>query len=140
MSTPDLPHHPHPAAQPAFPPFPAPASPAPTADRDRRAWIAPTVATVLLLVLGPAALLLGGLSAMATDSCGPDDCSQALETALSLIYGTLFFGSFLTFGAWLTSWVLPWTRRWSALRAWLAVAALLPPVFVLLLVFTLPQG
>jgi hypothetical protein len=111
----------------------------PQADRDRFAWVAPTVATGLLIVLGPAALFLGGLSAMATDSCGPDDCSQALETSLSLIYGTLCFGGFLTFGAWAAAWMIPWTRRWTALRAWLAFASLLPPLFVLLLVFTLPE-
>ncbi|MER7189168.1 hypothetical protein [Streptomyces flaveolus] len=108
------------------------------ADRDRRAWVAPAVATGLLIVLGPAALFLGGLSAMATDSCGPDDCSEALTTSLSLIYGTLYFGGFLTLGAWVAAWVIPWTRRWSALRACLAFASLLPSLFVLLLVFTLP--
>ncbi len=110
----------------------------PRADRDRRAWVAPAVATGLLTVLGPAALFLGGLSAMATDSCGPDDCSQALTTSLSLIYGTLYFGGFLTLGAWTAAWVIPWTRRWSVLRACLAFASLLPSLFVLLLVFTLP--
>ncbi|POX50286.1 hypothetical protein C3489_22890 [Streptomyces sp. Ru71] len=114
------------------------ARPAPSPDRDPRAWIAPTLATVLLALLGPAALIFGGLSAMATDACGPDDCSQALQTSLSLIYGTLSFGGFVTFGTWLTAWLLPRQRRWSALRAWLAAASLLPPLFVLVLVFTLP--
>ncbi|MFI9822798.1 hypothetical protein ACIHFC_20330 [Streptomyces sp. NPDC052013] len=110
------------------------------ADRDPWAWVAPAIATALLMFLVPAALLFGGLSAMATDSCGPDDCSQALMTSLTLIYGTLFFGGFLTFGAWLTSWLLPWTPRWSVLRAWAAAVSLLPPLFVLTLVFTLPAG
>ncbi|WP_237519175.1 hypothetical protein [Streptomyces sp. SID5910] len=108
------------------------------ADRDRHAWVAPTVATALLTVLGPAALFLGGLSVMATDSCGPDDCSQALMTSLELIYGTLYIGGFLSFGVWIAAWVIPWTRRWAALRAWLAFASLLPSLIVLLLVFTLP--
>ncbi|MER6849570.1 hypothetical protein AB0A81_01695 [Streptomyces flaveolus] len=116
-----------------------PAYPPRRAGRDRRGWIAPAVATGLLIVLGPAALLLGGLSAMATDGCGPDDCSEALTTSLSLIYGTLYFGGFLTLGAWVAAWVIPWTRRWSALRACLAFASLLPSLFVLLLVFTLPE-
>ncbi|AQS69016.1 hypothetical protein [Streptomyces pactum] len=105
--------------------------------RDRTAWIAPTVATVLLAVLVPAAALLGGMSVMATDGCG-NDCSRAMTTSLKLIYGTLFFGAFLTHGAWITAWALPWTRRWSVPRAWLAGLSLLPPVFVLTLVFTLP--
>ncbi|WP_235787149.1 hypothetical protein [Streptomyces mutabilis] len=55
-----------------------------------------------------------------------------------MIYGTLFSGAFLTHGAWVTAWALPWTRRWSALRIWMAALSLLPPVFVLILVFTLP--
>ncbi|MET9774744.1 hypothetical protein ABZ023_10845 [Streptomyces sp. NPDC006367] len=116
-----------------------PADPAWRTARDRFAWAAPTVATALLVVLVPAALLFGGLSAMATDSCGPDDCSQALTTALSLIYGTLFFGGFLTFGALVAAWAIPWTLRWSALRLCLALVSLLPPLFVLLLVFNLPE-
>ncbi|GGW44923.1 hypothetical protein GCM10010340_23760 [Streptomyces griseoloalbus] len=102
--------------------------------------MAPTVATVLGSVLAPSAGLLGAMSVMATDGCGPDDCSQALTTAVILIHGTLFVGGFLATGAWLTSWLLPWTRRWSVLRAWLAGLSLLPPVLVLVMVFTLPAG
>ena len=86
------------------------------AERDPRAWVAPTVATVLGALLAPVAFLFGGLSVMATDSCGPDDCSQALTTTLNVIFGTLFFGGVLAGGAWLASWLLPWTRRWSAWR------------------------
>ncbi|MDT0397522.1 MULTISPECIES: hypothetical protein [Streptomyces] len=110
------------------------------ADRDPRAWVAPAVATALGVLLVPVAFLLGGLSVMATDSCGPDDCSQALTTTLSVIFGTLFFGGILAAGAWLVSWLLPWTRRWSVPRIWLAVLSLLPWLFVLMLVFTLPEG
>ncbi|MCZ9354617.1 hypothetical protein NGM36_33435 [Streptomyces mutabilis] len=120
----------------AWPPYPA-ARRNPRDRRDRTAWIAPTAATVLLTILVPAAGFLGLLSVMATDSCGTD-CSRALTTSLTLIYGTLFFGAFLTHGAWVTAWALPWTRRWTALRIWMAALSLLPPVFVLVLVFTLP--
>jgi hypothetical protein len=109
-------------------------------ERDPHAWVAPAVATALGAFLAPAAVLFGGMSVMATDSCGPDDCSQALTTALTLVFGTLFFGGLLAAGAWLTSWLLPWTRRWSVLRAWLAGLSLLPWLFVLLLVFNLPAG
>ncbi|MFD8520307.1 hypothetical protein ACFV2D_09855 [Streptomyces capillispiralis] len=121
------------------------AAPAPPArryrtGRDRRAWVAPAVATVLGSVLAPSAVLLGGMSVMATDGCGPDDCSRALTTALTLIYGTLFFGGLLATGAWFTAWLLPWTRRWSVPRAWLAGLSLLPWTLVLVLVFTLPAG
>ncbi|MFF9487060.1 hypothetical protein [Streptomyces sp. NPDC014676] len=110
------------------------------AERDPRAWVAPTVATVLGALLAPVAFLFGGLSVMATDGCGPDDCSQALTTALNMVFGTLFFGGILAAGAWLASWLLPWTRRWSVPRAWLAGLSLLPWLLVLALVFNLPEG
>ncbi|MEU7055146.1 hypothetical protein [Streptomyces sp. NPDC046197] len=116
-----------------------PTVPAHTAERDRRAWVAPVVATALLTVLGPAAVLFGGLSAMATDSCGPDDCSAALNTSLAWIYGMLFLGGPVAVAALLTAWLLPWRRRWAAARRWAAVAALVPPLTVLFLVFTLPS-
>ncbi|MEU3147918.1 MULTISPECIES: hypothetical protein [unclassified Streptomyces] len=118
---------------------PTPAVPWPP-DQDRRAWVAPAVATALLVFLVPSAFLLGAMSAMATDSCGPDDCSQALTTSLNVVYGALPVGGLLTFCTWLTSWVLPWRVRWSGLRAWMAVFSLPPPLFVILLVFNLPQG
>lgn len=125
------PHHtPYPGPHAHFAPVPA--------DQDRHAWVAPLVATVLLLFLGPAALFLGGISAMATDSCGPDDCSSALNTSLSLIYGILEFGGPVTLAAFVTAWALPWKRRWSALRACVAAASLLPALTVLFLVLTLP--
>ena len=124
-------------------PYPATATatsgaPVRAADRDGRAWLAPFVATVLLALLAPAALLLGGMSAMATDSCGPDDCSSALMTSLDLIYGILFYGWPFTLAAYVTTWALPRRRRFSGLRAGAAAASLLPPLAVLFLVFTLP--
>lgn len=109
-----------------------------SAERDRLAWVAPLVATVLLALLGPFAVALGGLSVMATDSCGPDDCSQALTTSLTWIYGILFYGGCFSFAALVTAWALPWKRRWRALRVWSAVAVLVAPLAVLYLVFTLP--
>ncbi|MET9058527.1 MULTISPECIES: hypothetical protein [Streptomyces] len=130
-------------AQPLHPAYFAPyaMAPVPVAPRDHRdpmAWIAPTVATVLLALLAPTAVIFGGFSAMATDGCGSEGCSEALTTSLNLIYGTLFFGGFLTHAAWITAWALPWTRRWSVTRIWVAAVSLVPPLLVLLLVFTLP--
>lgn len=131
----------HPAYTTGYAAHPAYAAAVPVAPLDRRdpmAWIAPTVATVLLVLLAPTAVIFGGFSAMATGGCGSDGCSQALKTSLSLIYGTLFFGGILTHAAWVTAWALPWTRRWSVTRIWLAALSLVPPLLVLLLVFTLP--
>ncbi|MEU9017132.1 hypothetical protein [Actinomadura sp. NPDC048394] len=109
-------------------------------DRDPQAWVAPLLATVLVLLLGPAALILGGLSAMATDACGPDDCPPALMRHLDLIYGILEFGWPVVLAAIATAWLLPWRRRWSAARACSALASLMPPLLVLVLVFTLPAS
>ncbi|MER6321357.1 hypothetical protein [Streptomyces coelicoflavus] len=113
--------------------------PAPT-DRDRRAWVAPTAATLTLVLLVPPALLFGMLSPMATDSCGPDDCSKALTTTLTLVMVLLVPGGLVTFVTWCTAWLLPRTQRWSVPRALLATVSVLPPLCVLLLVFTLPAG
>lgn len=110
------------------------------AERDPRAWVAPAIATALGAFLLPVALLFGAMSVMATDSCGPDDCSRALETALSVIHGTLLFGNVLAGAAWLASWLLPWRRRWAVPRIWLAGLSLLPSVSVLVLTFNLPAG
>ncbi|CAL9480345.1 hypothetical protein [Streptomyces pilosus] len=110
------------------------------AEPDPRARVAPAVATCLGALLMPAALLLGALSPMATDSCGPDNCSRALTTALSVIFGTVLYGGPAATVAWLASWLLPRTRRWSVPRAWLAGLSLLPWLVVLAVVFNLPAG
>lgn len=109
-------------------------------DPDRCAWPAPAAATVLGPLLAPAALLLGALSPMATDSCGPDNCSQALTTALKVLFVILVHGGILGVGAWLALWLLPRTRRWSVLRVWLAGLSLLPWMCALALVLNLPDG
>jgi hypothetical protein len=118
-----------------IPTLPGPADPG---ARDPGAWVTPALVTALMAALGPAAVMFGGLSAMATDSCGPDHCSQALETSLAWIYGLLSYGSALSLGALITAWVLPWKLRFAATRICLALVALLPPLAVLLLVFSLP--
>lgn len=109
-------------------------------ERDPRAWVAPAVATGLGALLMPAALLFAAMSPMATDSCGPDDCSRALTTTLSVIFGTLLCGGPVAAGAWLASWLLPRTRRWSVPRVWLAGLSLLPWLVVVALVVHLPEG
>ncbi|MGY1523524.1 hypothetical protein ACW69C_07075 [Streptomyces sp. MN3] len=109
-------------------------------ERDPRAYVAPAVATVLGVMLAALALLFGALSVMATDSCGPDDCSAALTTALDVVYGTLFLGGLLGVAACVAAWLLPRTRRWAVPRLWLAGLSLLPWPAVIALVFNLPEG
>lgn len=114
------------------------AGPAYADTKDSGAVVIATMTTAVLVILGPAALMFGGLSAMATDSCGPDNCSAALTTSLTWVYGLLTYGGFLSLMALLTTWLLPWKRRWTTARVSAAALALLPPVGVLVLVCTLP--
>ncbi|MDX3573430.1 hypothetical protein [Streptomyces sp. ID05-47C] len=107
-------------------------------DFDHRTSTAPLIATVLLTVLGPAALFLGGLSVMATDSCG-SDCPTALTTWLYLIYGTIVFGGVLSLAALVTAWSLPRKVRYWNLRRWAAFITVAPSVLVIALVCTIPS-
>ncbi|MGW5972938.1 hypothetical protein [Streptomyces sp. NPDC055186] len=95
---------------------------------------------MLLTFPGPVAPLVGAMSPMATGGCGPDDCSQALTTALDVILRATPLGGVLTSGAWLTSWLLPWGTRWTPLRIAVAFLSLAPLLFVILLAFDLPEG
>ncbi|MFZ4185936.1 hypothetical protein [Streptomyces pseudogriseolus] len=61
-------------------------------ERDPHARLAPAVATVFRLLPAPPALFFWGLSDMATDSCGPDDCSPELMSALDVVDGALLLG------------------------------------------------
>ncbi|WP_107091550.1 hypothetical protein [Streptomyces sp. MMG1533] len=123
---------------PPSPPYYVPyAIPGPD-DHDPRPMSAPLVATLLLAVIGPAALFLGGLSVMATDSCG-SRCPTALTTWLYLIYGTILFGGVLSLAALVTAWSLPRKVRYAKLRCWASTVAVAPSVLVIVLVFTIPS-
>jgi hypothetical protein len=108
-------------------------------DRDENASGAPLWSTVLAVLLVPVALLFGGLSPMATDSCGPDHCSQALNDALAVIMGGLDLTLVGTPALLLLSWLLPRRMRYAKARRTAAWCALLPPVTVILMVFGLPE-
>ncbi|MCD9144937.1 hypothetical protein [Streptomyces albireticuli] len=108
-------------------------------DRDEKAGSAPGWATLSALLLAPVALLFGGLAPMATDGCGPDNCSQALDTALAGVMGGLYAMLAGTPALLLTAWLLPRRVRFSTARRIVAWSALLPPLFVILMVFTLPE-
>ncbi|MEV5241005.1 hypothetical protein AB0K89_18150 [Streptomyces cinnamoneus] len=51
-------------------------------DHDSKAWIVRTLIGVVMLPLMGLDFLFISLSPMATDSCGPDHCSDALNDAL----------------------------------------------------------
>ncbi|MBF6049225.1 hypothetical protein GO001_29230 [Streptomyces sp. NRRL B-1677] len=110
-----------------------------TDDRDERGGRSLILPAVLAVLLIPVALLFGGLAPMATDSCGPDHCSRALDQALAEVV----FGLYATFAGTpallLTTGVLPRRMRYATARRLTAWSALLPPAFVILRVLALPQ-
>ncbi|MGK5548723.1 hypothetical protein ACSNOH_28920 [Streptomyces sp. URMC 127] len=107
-------------------------------DRDEDGRGALIVPAVLALLLVPVALCFGGLAPMATDSCGPDDCSRALNQALEEVMAGLYLTVAGTPALLLTAAVLPRRMRYAAGRRIAAWSALLPPLFVILRVLNLP--
>lgn len=95
-------------------------------DRATGAWVAPLLSTLLTL---PACLLVyvvGGLSAMACDSCaGPE--ADRFESSFGIAFPVLLGGLGVALFLLAAGWALPWERRNSARRVGLALAA---PVMV----------
>lgn len=90
--------------------------------RAPHAWIAPLISTLLTLPAAGLALLYGGLSPMACDSCdGPqaDRFTDSFDTA----WVVLSTGLVLSLIVLVASWALPWQRGQDAKRALLAMAA-----------------
>ncbi|MBT2406575.1 MULTISPECIES: hypothetical protein [unclassified Streptomyces] len=106
---------------------------------DENSSAAPVWVTVLAVILVPVALLFGGLAPMATDSCGPDNCSLALDQTLGVVSGALFATFTATPALLLASWLIPGRRRFATARRAVGWCALLPPLTVILLVLGLPQ-
>ncbi|MFD7029565.1 hypothetical protein ACFWAR_16150 [Streptomyces sp. NPDC059917] len=97
----------------------------------------PLWTTGLAVLLVPVALLFGALAPMATDSCGPDDCARSLEATLAVVM-TCWFAS-LTVSPLLVvaSWLFPRRPGYARVRRYAGWLGLIPPVIVILLVFTL---
>ncbi|MFD0338360.1 hypothetical protein ACFVH0_06635 [Streptomyces sp. NPDC127117] len=94
--------------------------------RSANAWAAPMIATVLSFFLTCFGMFAIGFAAMATDSCGPDDCSSDITVPLGLMAYGLYATPFVTPLALITAWVLPWRPRWTAARMCAAAIAVLP--------------
>ncbi|NBE51341.1 hypothetical protein GUY60_07870 [Streptomyces sp. YC537] len=109
-------------------------------DRDTGAWALPLITTLVLLLLAPVALGLAGLSVMATDSCGPDNCSAALMGTLDAIFVTVTVGGVLSLVSLVVCWALPWRLGQRVRRRWAAAVAVAPHLLVVLMVFALPAG
>ncbi|MFD0266577.1 hypothetical protein ACFVGY_08275 [Streptomyces sp. NPDC127106] len=96
--------------------------------------------TVIAVLLVPVALMFGGLAPMAADSCGPDNCSAALDAALAAVMAGWVATIVVTPGLLLGVWLLPRSSRFDRVRRAAAWGAVLPPAAVILMVLALPEG
>ncbi|MCX5377722.1 hypothetical protein [Streptomyces sp. NBC_00091] len=90
--------------------------------RDRRAFVAPLISTVLTLPLGFVSLLYAGLSPMACDSCN-GEAAHAFDASFQTAWTVFVVGLLLVFVLLVMGWVLPWRVRNRARRVGLAFAA-----------------
>ncbi|MEU9034718.1 hypothetical protein AB0D45_07350 [Streptomyces sp. NPDC048352] len=92
------------------------------AARDRRAFLAPLLSTLLTLPMALLALFYAGMSPMACDSCDGEAAAAfdaGFETAWPVFLGALVVALLLLAACW----ILPWERRNAARRVLLALAA-----------------
>ncbi|MEU2667887.1 hypothetical protein ABZ622_03305 [Streptomyces sp. NPDC007164] len=95
--------------------------------RSSYAFVAPAIATALSFFMTCFGMFAIGFAAMATDSCGPDNCSSDITVPLSLMVYGLYATPFVTPLALIAAWVLPWWRpRWTTARLCAAAIAVLP--------------
>ncbi|MEV3931936.1 MULTISPECIES: hypothetical protein [unclassified Streptomyces] len=90
--------------------------------RAPHAWAAPLVSTLITLPAAGAALLYGGLSPMACDSCNGAQAERFTDS-FNAGWAVLCTGLLLSLAVLLASWSLPWRQRQAATRALLSVAA-----------------
>ncbi|MFF5445812.1 hypothetical protein [Streptomyces sp. NPDC012888] len=91
-------------------------------ERDRRAFVAPLLSTLLTLPLGFASLLFAGLSPMACDSCA-EGASDAFDASFEIAWPVFVVGLVGVLVLLVWCWALPWQVRNSARRVGIAVAA-----------------
>ncbi|MFG2499285.1 hypothetical protein ACGFSB_13895 [Streptomyces sp. NPDC048441] len=100
----------------------------------------PFLTTLALMLLAPIAFGLAGLSVMATDSCGPDDCSPQLMGTLDAIFVLLPIGGLVSLVSLVICWALPRRVRHVVRRRWVAMLAIAPQLLIILMVMGLPEG
>ncbi|MFB7185782.1 hypothetical protein ACFC0C_25345 [Streptomyces sp. NPDC056178] len=118
-------HHVHALAVPQAPAGSVPTRPVVPA-RGPNAWIVPMLATVLSFFLTCLGMFAIGFAAMATDSCGPDNCPSDITIPLGLMVYGLYATPFVTPLALIAAWALSWRPGWAVARRWAAVIAVLP--------------
>ncbi|MEV7116253.1 hypothetical protein [Streptomyces anulatus] len=94
----------------------------PTHAPDPRAWVAPLIATIVTLPMGLVALLVGGLSPMACDSCN-GAAADSFHDSWTTAWTALWIGLILALIVLIASWALPHQLRNAARRVGLALTA-----------------
>uniref|UniRef100_A0AAU3GY44 DUF2752 domain-containing protein n=1 Tax=Streptomyces sp. NBC_01401 TaxID=2903854 RepID=A0AAU3GY44_9ACTN len=90
--------------------------------RTPRAWIGPLISTLVTLPAAGFALLVGGLSPMACDSCNGARAAH-FDDSFNPAWALLRVGLALSLIVLVASWALPWRQRQAATRVLLSVAA-----------------
>ncbi|THA48164.1 hypothetical protein [Streptomyces sp. A1136] len=96
--------------------------------RDRRAFVAPLVTTLITLPLGLVALFFAGISPMACDSCD-GEVAHRFDDSFATAFTVLQVGLAVALVLVVTAWALPWQRRHATKRV--LVAALAPTAVAL---------
>ncbi|GAA2707330.1 MULTISPECIES: hypothetical protein [Streptomyces] len=104
--------------------------------RDGRAWLVRSLTTLVMLPLLALDFVFIGLSPMATDSCGPDHCSQELTNALAAA-PVLWLTAVVLL---IASWALPSRTRFSSARTTMAALSLAAGVLTFAVLANLPNG
>ncbi|MEU1123952.1 hypothetical protein ABZ371_10350 [Streptomyces sp. NPDC005899] len=90
--------------------------------RTPNAWAAPLLSTLLTLPMAGAALLYGGLSPMACDSCNGAEADRFTDS-FDAGWAVLGIGLVLSLVVLVAAWAVPWRRRHTAKRVLLSSAA-----------------
>ncbi|MFJ3201651.1 hypothetical protein [Streptomyces sp. NPDC086989] len=94
----------------------------PGTSRNRRAFVAPLVSTLLTLPMALVAFFFAGLSPMACDSC-EDAASDRFDASYDIAFPVFTTGLLLVLAVLVICWALPRQRRYSARRIGFAVLA-----------------
>ncbi|MDT0453938.1 hypothetical protein [Streptomyces hesseae] len=105
-------------------------------DVDSKAWVTSALAAVVMLPLLAFDLMFIGLSPMATDSCGPDHCSAALNHALLAAPIVWLVALALL----ITTWALPSRKRFREPRVITALLSAAAGLACLSILANLPTG
>lgn len=95
---------------------------APAHAPDSRAWVAPLISTIVTLPMGFAALLFGGLSPMACDSCN-GAAADRFDASFTTAWTVLWIGLLIALILLIASWAVPHQLRYAARRVGLALTS-----------------